>query len=279
MTLATSAETGSPAANPVRPRVLLLHGFLAGRATWQPVQRELAEDVETVAPDLPAYGRAPAVRGERTLDAVVDALAAVADRERVTHVVGYSMGGVIALGLGARYPARFASVGVACMPVFANSRQGLAHFGRKGPLYRLFLGRGDLTHGVCVALNRTRGLWSRPAHPLLARDLPLDVFRTFFDHRAQGHRAFAHDIIFGGAAEPLAAKVPVPVAALHGTNDGAAPLAPLRDVAGRHGWQLDVVRGGGHQIVVSHPGLVAHWIRERVIGAGAEAVSRPQSRG
>ena len=104
--------------------LVLLHGFLGAPAAWDLVVRfvEPAFPVHAIA--LPGHGPRPWVpgmgeipEGERSLrgraassswDEAIDAFA-----ERLparAHVVGYSMGARIALGLAARHPARVASL-------------------------------------------------------------------------------------------------------------------------------------------------------------------------
>jgi lipase len=89
--------------------VLLVHGLIGPLLG--------AEDVgplsprRVLAPDLPGYGREASGTGERTLPAYVDHLAAVlrATSEPV-HVVGHSVGGVLAVLLAHSYPDAVASL-------------------------------------------------------------------------------------------------------------------------------------------------------------------------
>ena len=88
--------------------VLLLHGFTGDRTAWNDVARELARTHRVVIPDLPGHGET-CVRDEperhgmshtcRLLEGIAGALAI----ERIT-VVGYSMGGRLALHLALEAP-------------------------------------------------------------------------------------------------------------------------------------------------------------------------------
>jgi pimeloyl-ACP methyl ester carboxylesterase len=86
--------------------VVLLHGIGHRRGAWGPVFERLAEHFEVIAPDLSGFGQSPAFAGEvpYTMENACDHLA---DQFAVwgvpkPHVVGNSLGGAIALELGAR---------------------------------------------------------------------------------------------------------------------------------------------------------------------------------
>jgi pimeloyl-ACP methyl ester carboxylesterase len=84
------------------PPLFLVHGLGMSKEVWRPVLPLLAREREVVAIDLPGFGASP--RGPRTVDDLASAVAAFADElglER-PHVAGNSLGGGIALALGAR---------------------------------------------------------------------------------------------------------------------------------------------------------------------------------
>lgn len=87
------------------PPLVLLHGFLGRGADWGPVAARFAGARRVLAPDLPGHGTAP----NTAMDTLYDAVHALADRldaERVAglDLVGYSMGGRLALLFALRYP-------------------------------------------------------------------------------------------------------------------------------------------------------------------------------
>lgn len=95
--------------DPRSPAVLLLHGFLGADSDWDEVVKTLREEFYCIAIDLPGHGLSldlpPAtytVEGAaRALSRLIEDLAI----ERPS-VVGYSMGGRLALYLALRYPER-----------------------------------------------------------------------------------------------------------------------------------------------------------------------------
>ncbi|MEZ4393216.1 MAG: alpha/beta fold hydrolase [Polyangiales bacterium] len=79
---------------------LALHGFLGAPAMWAGLEGEL------VAPWSPGHGPSPAPLEQDDFNAVVDALAARYLPVGGARVVGYSLGGRLALALALRHPAR-----------------------------------------------------------------------------------------------------------------------------------------------------------------------------
>jgi 2-succinyl-6-hydroxy-2,4-cyclohexadiene-1-carboxylate synthase len=81
--------------------VILLHGFTNTAASWQPVVNELGKNYSPVAIDIRGHGAASAEE-PITLDAVVGDIRAAATPPFT--LVGYSMGGRIALHAALRSP-------------------------------------------------------------------------------------------------------------------------------------------------------------------------------
>jgi pimeloyl-ACP methyl ester carboxylesterase len=253
---------------------MFLHGFLSSRNAWTPLRRELAE-METVAPDMLGYGRAGHSGADYTLEETVAHLQQVAETERPTHVVGHSMGGIVALALARQQPGAFASVGVIGLPVFYDRQDGTQSLRSRGIVYRGFLRADRVAHIGCVGMQRTAPLWL-PFAPLLLPRQPRSVLRTTFDHCRGSHQGSLDGIVFAGVVAEIAAGVDTPVFGLHGARDRTAPLDRARRLADERGWDFRVAANVGHQLPVEQPRLAARWIRECLLGR-PECVS-PQSR-
>jgi 2-succinyl-6-hydroxy-2,4-cyclohexadiene-1-carboxylate synthase len=112
---------GKPDEAPAR---LLLHGFTGTGADWACWP---ADAPAALAPDLPGHGGSPEPTGDFT--AQIERLLAALP-EGVEHLVGYSLGGRIALALLATAPERFraATIVSAHLGLFnAAQRQGRRH--------------------------------------------------------------------------------------------------------------------------------------------------------
>jgi 2-succinyl-6-hydroxy-2,4-cyclohexadiene-1-carboxylate synthase len=84
--------------------LVLLHGFTHTGASWDPVRAALGERYRAVAPDIRGHGTASEVEPV-ALEAVIVDVAAAARSDAFT-LVGYSMGGRIAIHLALTLPAR-----------------------------------------------------------------------------------------------------------------------------------------------------------------------------
>jgi 2-succinyl-6-hydroxy-2,4-cyclohexadiene-1-carboxylate synthase len=95
------------------PTVLFLHGFMGSSADWRDVAAAMGDRAFCIAPDLPGHGASLELASEAytiegTARAVVSTLDELEARRPV--IVGYSMGGRLALYLALRYPERCAGL-------------------------------------------------------------------------------------------------------------------------------------------------------------------------
>lgn len=88
------------------PPIALLHGFTTSGRAWADIAARLANRFRVIAVDLPGHGRSPAPpRGYDFTACADDVLAAVQRHGRTpTTLLGYSMGGRIALAATLRAP-------------------------------------------------------------------------------------------------------------------------------------------------------------------------------
>ena len=93
-----------------RGTVVLLHGFLGDARDWDEAVSAWAADDRVVAVDLPGHGGSNGLPpGAYTLDGAADAVLAALDAQgiRDAALVGYSMGGRLALHVALREPKRW----------------------------------------------------------------------------------------------------------------------------------------------------------------------------
>jgi len=96
---------------PDKPAILLLHGFMGSGREWEPVINKLKQDFTALTIDLPGHGRSRlnAEENSYTMPETTKQIIFVLDQLEVQKcpVIGYSMGGRLALNLVLKYPGRF----------------------------------------------------------------------------------------------------------------------------------------------------------------------------
>jgi len=100
--------------SPGLPVVLFLHGFMGSSADWQNVIGAIRDRALCIAPDLPGHGTSLGLTPDTsyTVEGAARAVVNTLDELEVgcPVIVGYSMGGRLALYLSLRYPERCAGL-------------------------------------------------------------------------------------------------------------------------------------------------------------------------
>jgi 2-succinyl-6-hydroxy-2,4-cyclohexadiene-1-carboxylate synthase len=88
--------------------LVLLHGFTGSSQNWSPVMPTFAEKYNVIAPDLIGHGQTSSPQNPQryTMQHVCDDLATLIQTltTQPVHLLGYSMGGRVALALAIAYP-------------------------------------------------------------------------------------------------------------------------------------------------------------------------------
>ncbi len=259
---ATLSRVPDPSMRAPGPAVVYLHGFLGSAEDFR-------EDVERLGARRPAHaltlpghgpgaapigfegGATPGPRIDIAFDDVVDALAGELARlsEAPPCVIGYSMGGRLALALAARHPASVDRV--VAISASAGIPDAEARARRAGRDRRL--------------ADRLRA-WDFPAFVAAWYALPLfsgirdDAgFDALVRRRlsgSPGRLADALDVLTPGRqpyVAPLLARRDVPVLLVAGDRDRHYVALHREIAAGRPGITARVVAGAHHAVHVANP--------------------------
>lgn len=94
--------------------IVLLHGFACGRAMWRHQVEAFARGRRVISFDFPAHGasRCPDLRGTLTEDGLADLTVELLGELKVPRaiLVGFSMGGGVALNVALRHPSAVAGL-------------------------------------------------------------------------------------------------------------------------------------------------------------------------
>lgn len=244
---------------PPRPPLLLLHGFLGRGADWDAVRVHLPSGRIADAPDLAGHGAAVGLGDDAySMDGAASRLLARLDGP--ADVVGYSMGGRLALHLAVTRPEAVRRL------VLVSASPGLRAEAERGERRALDAARAaDLAADPAGFLDR----WYRM--PLF--DLPdalrqrLTADRLAHVDPAEAGRSLAG---MGTGAQPshwdALRSLTVPTWAVVGERDAKfVALAHAMAEAGRV--EVVVVPGAAHGLLAERPVALAAVLRQ-VLGEG-----------
>jgi pimeloyl-ACP methyl ester carboxylesterase len=283
-------ETGDPAT----PPVLLIMGLAMPAAAWPDefIGRLVGHDLRVIRFDNRDCGGSDRARGPRrygarvaiaralmrlpvhapyTLEDMAKDAAGVLDALDISraHVVGASMGGMIAQVLAALYPERVASL-TSIMSSSGNPSPRVALGSRRA--LRVLLRpptRLDTEEGITEHLMHVFGVIGSPgfrsARPALRAQLE-KVARRGYDRAGSERQLLA--VLASGDRRRLLARITAPTLVIHGADDPLVPVAAGIDTARNiPGAQLIVVPGMGHDFAPALQPAIADWIAAHIRGA------------
>lgn len=208
----------SPAPSACAPPLVLLHGWGLHGGIWDDARARLGAR-PVITPDLPGYGDAPPLTpyGAETL---ADRLAA--SMPTVCIVVGWSMGGMVALAWAARHPQQVrALVLVGSTPAFVN-RDDWA-LGLEPRVLEGFA--AELSRDYRATLQRFLALQARGGDD--ARAVVARLRAKVFEHAEPDPAVLAAglDLLRTVDLRPQAAQVRCPSLIVHGVHDTLCPVA------------------------------------------------------
>jgi 3-oxoadipate enol-lactonase len=228
------------------PPILFLHGVGGDHAAWRPQLLHFASGYRCFAWDMPGYGASP-VRA-MSFPALAEALADLVDGLGLSkvHLVGQSLGGMIAQEFAAAHPGRLLSLSlIATSPAFGGSDKA---WQQKFVDDRV----GALERGATMpqlARDNIRRIVGPSADPVgveiavgCTANLPVESYKQ------------AIRMIVGFDRRDALTNIKVPTLALAGAVDTVAPAAMMEKMAAHiPGARFIAVPGAGHLINLEQP--------------------------
>jgi pimeloyl-ACP methyl ester carboxylesterase len=231
--------------------VVLVHGVGMARDIWLPQVAELARRYRVVAYDMLGHGGSDLPPEGVTLDAYADQLRALLDHLEIAraHVVGHSMGALVAIEFALTHPARTRSV-AALNAVFERSPEQRAAIESRAAALR--------TAGLGETVAPTLQRWFGNPVPAGLQDAAALAERLLRSVNPLGY-ARAYEL-FAKSDRVHADRLPaLALPAMFMTADGDLNSSPsmsraMAALAPRG--RAQVIEGARHMMTVTHPRAV-----------------------
>ncbi len=238
---------GDPASS---RRAALVHSVAMDRQFWQPVAERLAKDTAVVTFDCRGHGASDKPAGPYTVEQFADDIA-----DLLTHlgwdkalIAGASMGGMVALAVAARYPARTSALGLI---------DTTAWYGAEAP--KNWAARADqaVNQGLKSLIDFQTTRWFGDDFRAKNPDVVRHCVDIFLKNDVPAYVEACHML---GRADLRAAlpTVKMPTAVVVGEEDYAAPVAMAQALHdGIAGSTLTVLPKARHLTPLEVPDIIA----------------------
>ena len=225
------------------PVLVLSNSLGATRGMWDPQVPALAERFRVVTYDTRGHGQSPTPPGPYTLDDLVDDLVALLDEVGAdrAHVAGLSLGGMTAMRLAAREPARVHRLALLCTSAKADPQ---------GFLDRAAAAR---TGGTAPLAPAVVSRWLTPGYAAEHPDLVARLESMIATADDEGYAACCEVVAALDLREDLA-RISAPTLVISGWEDPALPPPHQQLIAdGIAGAELLTVSPGAHLANLEQP--------------------------
>jgi 3-oxoadipate enol-lactonase len=252
-------ESAPPQVNGANAEVaLFLHGLGGSRTAWDPQLVDLTDaGYRCAAWDMPGYGCSPPPAGPLTFDVLADACATWMDAigAASAHIVGLSLGGMVAQHVALRHPRRVRSL------VLMDTSPAFGLDGTTSVASWLEQRLRPLRDGgtpATIAPHVLRGIMASD----VADDALADAVAAMSRIPAAGLAAAVECLVTHDTLARLH-EISVPTLVLVGEHDEETPAAYAARLAdGIRGARLQQVAGAGHISNLEAPAAVNRLLRE-----------------
>jgi pimeloyl-ACP methyl ester carboxylesterase len=252
------------------PPLVVVHGLGGAAVNFTELAPLLARNRRVLIPDLPGHGRSLPLERVDGLTTYAEHVAAVADFEGIfpAPVIGYSMGGVIALRLAVERPndvpalALVAAAGI--VSVTRRAEIWLAATGAVRPAQVMTRFRGTFARRPRLRWLPF-GAWGAVDPPALSPESVLGFLEGPSQHTDVGSAARA---LLTDDPRPDLDRLRCPVFLLWGARDRLVPLEDGFEYARRLRAPIRTLPAAGHLLVGEQPQACAQILLEFLDGVG-----------
>lgn len=247
--------------------LLLIQGMSGTHVSWgEPFRGLLEEGFDVVAFDNRGIGLSERISEAFTIGEMAEDTAEMLDRLEIesAHVVGISMGGMIAQELALSHPARLRSLTLGCTYCGGEGSQLMPQENAEKLLAGFASGSRDQAIRAGYEVNLS---------PAFRADE--DTYAAFHEMATSVPAAkeviqLQLQAILGHDTSDRLGEIAAPTLIVHGTEDGVLPIENGRQIASRMpAARLEVLEGVGHMFWWEQPQRSAELIREHALAVSA----------
>jgi (E)-2-((N-methylformamido)methylene)succinate hydrolase len=237
------------------PPVILIHGVGADGTSWDEVTAALAPEFRVLRLDLRGHGRSEHIEGVLTLDDFVQDVLDVLDACAVpaAHVVGFSLGGMIAQGIALQHARRVRRL-VLLSAVAARTAEERGRVQARLAILR--------EQGIAAITGAAQERWFTPEFIARNPDLVARRMRQLRENHAPSYAAAYTVFSTSDLGEQLRA-IRAPTLIMTGEHDIGSSMRMARFMHAQiEGSRLEILPNLRHSILLEAPELVTRLVRD-----------------
>ena len=243
--------------------VLFIPGFVGSHEVWDKEFQALQSDYCLILIDALGFGHSPKPNIDYTIADHINAIRDTLQSLNMTrmHIVGHSMGSLLALAYCHRYPESVFNLTLLSLPFFRNEQEAREGIKKSSLFNRLLAMDSPLAHVVCEVMCHLRPMLL-PIMPYVVRDVPALVAKDAIRHTWQSYSKTLQHVIFQSPTEEWIKGIRQPVLLMHGVDDKTTPIANVRNEVQQFAdARLIEVENAGHDFIFTHSSLIAAELR------------------
>jgi pimeloyl-ACP methyl ester carboxylesterase len=242
--------------------VLFLSGFVGSSEVWDAHFQGLANQYRLIMLDTLGFGRSPKPDIEYSLAQHLEAIDHTLEHygaERV-HIVGHSMGCLLALAYANRYPAKAGRLALLACPAFDDEQQARRSIGTASLFNRWLAMDTPVARWACALMCTLRPALL-PLAPHLVRHVPAVVAKDALRHNWQSYSRTLRNVIFQAETHRWMLQIGGPILFIHGTQDKTAPYANVQRYVHLPNVRVLTLEAD-HGLIFTHGRLIASELAE-----------------
>ena len=243
--------------------IVFLPGFTGSHEMWNGDFQALNTRYRLILLDTLGFGRSPKPDIEYTIADHLDALQHTLQSLNVqtAHIIGHSMGCVLALAYAYTYSERVRKLVLLALPCYRDEHEARERIKQSSLFNRLLALDTPFARVACTIMCHLRPLFMAVA-PMLAHDVPAVVAKDALRHTWLSYSRTMQRVIFGAPTREWLTQIPHMTLIIQGTGDHIAPVENVQQAIGNLPNIMLVTLEASHRLVFTHSSTIAGDIKE-----------------